>query len=132
MPRITLVTTEVQRAREADRQVGVDLYDAVIGADIVIIAAPALAGHELAGEGFAFGHGDMRRGAPATTRDRGVEHLFQPILRDGETVEIGLDPRRERAVAGRSEERRVGKECVSTCRSRWSPYHLKKKEKDTH
>src|SRR3546814_12139074 len=26
----------------------------------------------------------------------------------------------------RSEERRVGKECVSTCRSRWSPYHLTK------
>src|SRR3546814_14847481 len=26
----------------------------------------------------------------------------------------------------RSEERRVGKECVSTCRSRWSPYQLKK------
>src|SRR3546814_6995058 len=25
--------------------------------------------------------------------------------------------------ATRSEERRVGKECVSTCRSRWSPYH---------
>src|SRR3546814_1900275 len=25
--------------------------------------------------------------------------------------------------ASRSEERRVGKECVSTCRSRWSPYH---------
>src|SRR3546814_11044229 len=25
----------------------------------------------------------------------------------------------------RSEERRVGKECVSTCRSRWSPYHYK-------
>src|SRR3546814_20568319 len=24
---------------------------------------------------------------------------------------------------GRSEARRVGKECVSTCRSRWSPYH---------
>src|SRR3546814_12997305 len=27
----------------------------------------------------------------------------------------------------RSEERRVGKECVSTCRSRWWPYHLKNK-----
>src|SRR3546814_16426248 len=27
----------------------------------------------------------------------------------------------------RSEERRVGKECVSTCRARWSPEHLKKK-----
>src|SRR3546814_12081475 len=31
------------------------------------------------------------------------------------------------ATATRSEERRVGKECVSTCRSRWSPYHYKKK-----
>src|SRR3546814_16791454 len=28
-----------------------------------------------------------------------------------------------RTSDGRSEERRVGKECVSTCRSRWSPYH---------
>src|SRR3546814_14767298 len=28
-----------------------------------------------------------------------------------------------KAYARRSEERRVGKECVSTCRSRWSPYH---------
>src|SRR3546814_2207717 len=27
------------------------------------------------------------------------------------------------AFLGRSEERRVGKECVSTCRSRWWPYH---------
>src|SRR3546814_18643013 len=27
------------------------------------------------------------------------------------------------ATQQRSEERRVGKECVSTCRSRWSPYH---------
>src|SRR3546814_16745654 len=26
-------------------------------------------------------------------------------------------------VGIRSEERRVGKECVSTCRSRWAPYH---------
>src|SRR3546814_9941659 len=32
----------------------------------------------------------------------------------------GLFVRNGRA---RSEERRVGKECVSTCRSRWSPYH---------
>src|SRR3546814_19153525 len=28
----------------------------------------------------------------------------------------------------RSEERRVGKECVGTCRSRWSAYHYKKKK----
>src|SRR3546814_7624854 len=30
---------------------------------------------------------------------------------------------REIRISLRSEERRVGKECVSTCRSRWSPYH---------
>src|SRR3546814_2140789 len=29
----------------------------------------------------------------------------------------------EKDLVERSEERRVGKECVSTCRSRWSPYH---------
>src|SRR3546814_17654387 len=33
-----------------------------------------------------------------------------------------------RTIAERSEERRVGKECVSTCRSRGSPYHKKKKK----
>src|SRR3546814_13733093 len=31
-------------------------------------------------------------------------------------------------VPERSEERRVGKECVSTCRARWSPHHKKKKK----
>src|SRR3546814_21182727 len=31
-------------------------------------------------------------------------------------------------ASSRSEERRVGQECVSTCRSRWSPYPQKKKE----
>src|SRR3546814_20632875 len=30
------------------------------------------------------------------------------------------------AIVPRSEERRVGNECVSTCRSRWSPYYSKK------
>src|SRR3546814_12069565 len=39
--------------------------------------------------------------------------LTQHILRAGEVIHPRL----------RSEERRVGKECVSTCRSRWSPYH---------
>src|SRR3546814_20161255 len=34
-----------------------------------------------------------------------------------------------RMLVIRSEERRVGNECVSTCRSRWSPYHYKKKKR---
>src|SRR3546814_18255058 len=33
---------------------------------------------------------------------------------------------------GRSEERRVGKECVSKCRSRWATYHSNKKANTTH
>src|SRR3546814_12206893 len=39
---------------------------------------------------------------------------------------VMLEPAQVQRVAfvgERSEERRVGKECVSTCRSRWSPYH---------
>src|SRR3546814_16235114 len=41
----------------------------------------------------------------------------------------GRQRRGQRAEGGRlrSEERRVGKECVRTCRSRWTPYHYKKK-----
>src|SRR3546814_11153810 len=56
-------------------------------------------------------------------------------LRYGDADRPG-DDHEDRDVAGRrqgrreddarSEERRVGKECVSTCRSRWSPYHEKK------
>src|SRR3546814_18354804 len=36
---------------------------------------------------------------------------------------VGAASRRKEALLLRSEERRVGKECVSTCRSRWSTYH---------
>src|SRR3546814_21043798 len=43
----------------------------------------------------------------------------------GEGSERQFAPRIARP---RSEERRVGKECVSTCRSRWSTYHYKKKQ----
>src|SRR3546814_15660589 len=40
-----------------------------------------------------------------------------------------LVPPEHLSTAVRSEERRVGKECVSTCRSRCSQYHYKKKIK---
>src|SRR3546814_9102035 len=49
--------------------------------------------------------------------------------RDRPSAEGWRDPRPGPVGAGhgrgRSEERRVGPECVSTCRSRWSPYHYK-------
>src|SRR3546814_19686028 len=36
---------------------------------------------------------------------------------------VGLVAEMRSSLEQRSEERRVGKECVSPCRSRWSPYH---------
>src|SRR3546814_13980215 len=39
---------------------------------------------------------------------------------------------RDHSDAQRSEERRVGKECVSTCRSRWSPYPYKKNKNKSY
>src|SRR3546814_20532272 len=42
---------------------------------------------------------------------------------DGDVAVGGADPHGGRFAERRSEERRVGKECGSTCRSRWSPYH---------
>src|SRR3546814_18940290 len=38
--------------------------------------------------------------------------------------------REDDARSLRSEERRVGQECVSTCRHRWSPYHYKNNNKE--
>src|SRR3546814_3005766 len=49
----------------------------------------------------------------------------EPVARAEVLVhpDLKLVRRDLRHRAPRSEERRVGKECVSTCRSRWSPYH---------
>src|SRR3546814_16981019 len=48
---------------------------------------------------------------------------FPRILTSNATVPV------PRHAIERSEERRVGNECVRTCRSRWSPYHSQKKQK---
>src|SRR3546814_17982300 len=47
---------------------------------------------------------------------------------DNATEQFGAYGFEAGLARGRSEERRVGKECVSTCRSRWSPYHYTKKK----
>ena len=38
-------------------------------------------------------------------------------------LSLGRINAKHMCIAGRSEERRVGKECLRLCRSRWSPYH---------
>src|SRR3546814_7383353 len=45
------------------------------------------------------------------------------FVEDFQFIELIDDHVRANGTVVRSEERRVGKECVSTCRSRWSPYH---------
>src|SRR3546814_4500745 len=42
---------------------------------------------------------------------------------DGRRQILAVEMANRESATSRSEERRVGKECVSTCRSRWSPYH---------
>src|SRR3546814_14486959 len=53
---------------------------------------------------------------PKTGQSVSLDGKFVPHFKPGKEL-------RDRVNEERSEERRVGKECVSTCRSRWSPYH---------
>src|SRR3546814_18377873 len=46
-----------------------------------------------------------------------------PVLPQAATAPRGCAPASGTCPPSRSEERRVGKECVSTCSSRWSPIH---------
>src|SRR3546814_1084027 len=69
--------------------------------------------------------------SPRACADRGLLLLggfsFVPQGFDRDANPFAQCRERPRHIFGalifRSEERRVGKECVSTCRSRWSPYH---------
>src|SRR3546814_5912786 len=45
------------------------------------------------------------------------------VFTEGWDRQLKLVGQEAKDLKTRSEERRVGKECVSTCRSRWSPYH---------
>src|SRR3546814_7467145 len=76
--------------------------------------------------------GDLLRLDHATERRVLLEQRGVPVA----LVDLVLQRRRAGVAGlhgvhpdpGRSDERRVGKECVSTCRSRWSTYHEKQKD----
>ena len=46
-----------------------------------------------------------------------IDWLNDPMLKNMDPIKVEL------IKTARSEERRVGKECLRLCRSRWSPYH---------
>src|SRR3546814_11899039 len=69
-----------------------------------------------------------REGGTGERSDRtgnGARDLAMALADHARRNEVGGNT--ETQVVVRSEERRVGKECVSTCRSRWAPYHSTKK-----
>src|SRR3546814_15363386 len=73
------------------------------------LAGPALLGNEI---------GDRARALRLLPNPDGLQELNAPA---GEHAPRQRNRRHE--FAARSEERRVGKECVSKCKSRWSPSH---------
>src|SRR3546814_20568861 len=65
---------------------------------------------------------DPARCRPWRLHNRDLDHLTEESCRD--LIDAFLAAKKQRIPAiFRSEERSVGKECVSTCRSRWSPDH---------
>src|SRR3546814_12441128 len=68
---------------------------------------------------FFLGPQAMKKETPKPTKP--VPDVMH-VLKYGEEKPDFFKTKKER-VESRSEERRVGKECVRTCRSRWSPYH---------
>src|SRR3546814_21011155 len=65
-------------------------------------------------------------GMPVAERYAEVEAEYAELSNTPADLQIEVQK-----VRHRSEERRVGKECVSTCRSRWSQYHKKKNTNTT-
>src|SRR3546814_19857428 len=70
---------------------------------------------------------ELKRVRSSRERESDKDILERQLLRRIDWLQVGFEgSERMRAFCFhrlRSEERRVGKECVSTCRSRWSPYH---------
>src|SRR3546814_14205319 len=90
------------------------------------------AGHQRAGEGEGEGHAGARLGAPELAQDEhgeGEEHRAEERHQGDALGKAGPGLQHDHDAHERSEERRVGTECVSTCKSRWSPYTKKKNKR---
>src|SRR3546814_15547810 len=97
--------------------------------------AGEMSGHIFYGDRY-FGYDDALYAAVrlldvVARSDRSLAELRDALPQVINTPEMRFEVSEERKFAivaevkERSEERRVGKECVSTCRSRWAPYHKK-------
>src|SRR3546814_484678 len=117
-----------------------EVAEAVKAADVVMMLLPdeniaavyrnEVHGNIKAGAALAFAHGFNVHYGQVVPRDdidvimiapKAPGHTVRSTYAQGGGVPHLVAVHQDKS--GRSEERRVGKECVSTCRSRWSPYH---------
>src|SRR3546814_13953015 len=98
------------------------LHDAL---PIYLGGAPPPALHRAARLGADAGHGVFGHPVDAELgrHDQRADDAERRVGQDPYRPDHPYDGRRARLLWHRTEERRVGKECVSTCRSRWWPYH---------
>src|SRR3546814_12834103 len=112
------------RARSADRRI-----------DAARRGGPVLPDRDRGQLAAAFGETGAGAAEPVTPYPFASSEVEMPIVdtcligvstsldTNGTGNQFNIRTTAEPAATPRSEERRVGKECVSTCRSRWSPYH---------
>src|SRR3546814_14543013 len=84
--------------------------------------------HPSVREEVAAGLGAVRQAHPAVgvielVEDVSLDPMSCVVVSEAGEVRAGVAQQIEAIRTARSEERRVGKACVSTCRSRWSPSH---------
>ena len=114
------------------------IFAAASGLTVLLLsAAPALAheGRKLGDLEMVVGWGtEPAYAGEVNSVQLLLVHHGEPVVDLGDTLDVEvtfgdetqpftLEPYFEVGEFGRSEERRVGKECQSVCRSRWSPYH---------
>src|SRR3546814_20699530 len=99
--------------------VGLAIFGSADGGAFAFLPDQLLAELDAVFGGHAEQVGDDEHGERLRERSH---HFALALVDESGDLLIGQLPH-ELLVLLRSEERRVGKECVSTCRSRWSPYH---------
>ena len=108
------ILSDVRPGGGSDASVAVDsvaIVDSLLRAEMVVAVA---GGDSLSGDGAALGDSVVGDSVPV------VKKVVPAVGRGGSGI---VDPMAVSWNRGRSEERRVGKECLRLCRSRWSPYH---------
>src|SRR6184192_3830728 len=132
-PGLILIVPVIQRMRRVDLRVivlNVPKQD-VITRDNVSVKVNAVVYFRIVDPGKAIiqvanAFDATSQVAQTTLRSVVGQHEMDDLLAQRDKLNVDLQRILDQSTENRSEERRVGKECQSTCRSRRSPYHKKK------